>query len=248
MSLFSRIAMAVVLLCAATGAEARFLQADPVGYGSDSNLYIYVRNDPLNRVDPMGDHDQITIVTMPNGDVHIFVPVTLGGGSAQNMAAALTAAQAKASRIHSTQSGTGQGVKVTIENGAAEKAQNPVHFDISAGKDQAMANPQGEGIHTDTLQGHLDSSRNDTGSEIAHDSLHPAGVNDQYKDTVDKNGNVAVDPSGNPIVTDNPGMQNNIMGSNMGNELNQGQIGDRPDYRNPTVVQCTADPKTGDCP
>ena len=32
----------------------RFLQTDPVGYGSDLNLYAYVGNDPVNQTDPSG--------------------------------------------------------------------------------------------------------------------------------------------------------------------------------------------------
>jgi RHS repeat-associated protein len=38
-------------------AIGRFMQADPVGYNSDVNLYAYVHNDPLNGTDPTGEDD-----------------------------------------------------------------------------------------------------------------------------------------------------------------------------------------------
>lgn len=47
------VAMLLALIFAAP-AEARFLQADPIGVEGGINLYAFVANDPLNHVDPFG--------------------------------------------------------------------------------------------------------------------------------------------------------------------------------------------------
>ena len=45
-------------------ALGRFLQTDPIGYGSGPNLYAYVRGDPVNLSDPLGlsDRSQLNII------------------------------------------------------------------------------------------------------------------------------------------------------------------------------------------
>lgn len=58
MKLIFRRAVAIsYLLIISSPAQARFLQVDPVGYEDHINLYAFVANDPLNRLDPTGKRD-----------------------------------------------------------------------------------------------------------------------------------------------------------------------------------------------
>ena len=56
-----RLAPVVLLWLATTTAQARFLQADPVGYGPDLDLYSYVGNDPTDKTDPSGPQPPLTV-------------------------------------------------------------------------------------------------------------------------------------------------------------------------------------------
>lgn len=69
-------------------ADARFLQADPVGYDDQFNLYAYVRNDPINMIDATGQRSEVVggyIRIIPWDRSHPSVTIPVGRTGAQGV-------------------------------------------------------------------------------------------------------------------------------------------------------------------
>lgn len=180
----------------------RFLQTDPVGYQDDYNLYAYVGNDPLSRIDPSGQYKEYVWTSRTDLTVVIPIAVVPGAlpmnGTSQADIAARTAADFSGSYAYTD----GSTINVTAS----------VQF---VPYDQALADaglqntlsvaPAGTRAQVDRIGGsEMRINEFSTSGVASHEFGHILGAQDQYTDVPS--------PGGGFTSQANPGWAGNLMG------------------------------------
>jgi RHS repeat-associated protein len=191
------------------------------------NLYGYVGNNPLSMADADG-HDAYWVVDKQTGQATLVIPVHYTGSGA-------TPANVSAIVNQDNSLNTG-GSPVKIQVISTDKPINGVlnTLDLSPGADMTHYPVAGEGVNAlGGDHGHINTDNAQANGAAAHDTLHFAGIKDQYKE-----GPKNPDGSRGPSIP-NPGTQDNIMSSRTGAKLTPNQIQEA--QRNKTTKQCTSD-------
>jgi RHS repeat-associated protein len=177
----------------------RFLQTDPIFYADQMNMYAYVGNDPVNKIDPSG---KVALLNWTANDaVTLEIPYTLD----QSAATLNTTESAIEARVARDFSGNvnidGKSVNVTA---VAVAVKNTKEANI------VKVVPTTQGV---TRSGRAESviggnritvgADKDGAATVSHELGHSAGAGDQYAGGTDVNGNVlSSDVSNNNIMHD----------------------------------------------
>jgi len=192
--------LAAVAALTTLPAQARFLQTDPIGGKDDLDLYVYVKDDPVNATDPKGTDAYVQKDKVDPNKITVTIPVKYTG-AADSPKAESSFKNAVENKL-SGQFGK-YDVTTKVEPAkAGDPHTNTVSFDnkgpntpstVTGGNTMSL-NVQSNGIHENERQ---------------HEAGHLTGMADHYKDN-------GLTGAARATVPDS-GFKGNLMGQLPGN-------------------------------